>query len=186
MSLFKIILTWFSGINKSIPKEDERVISPSNVTARDFPKEFTLVELMHSNTADNLGISNTPNQQEMFNMYTLVQQGLLPIRELCGNKPMPVTSCFRNEQVNRAVGGSPTSAHRYGLAADFTVKGIPVKQVCQMIIDSGLSFDQLIYEQGAHSQWIHFGFNTKGNEHNRRQVLSKKYNTGYVQGLVDL
>ena len=111
---------------------------------------FTLAELTRTDT----GLPNSPNADQMANIERLA--GVLEkVRGVLGGKPLIVTSAFRSPAVNRAVGGSPTSAHVHGLAADFTCPryGSPL-QVCMAIEESGIEFDQLIHEYG---RWIHLG-----------------------------
>lgn len=111
---------------------------------------FTLAEL----TVTNTGLANTPNADQLANIERLAAT-LERVRRVLGGKPLIVTSAFRSPAVNRAVGGSPTSAHVHGLAADFTCPryGSPL-QVCMAIEESGIEFDQLIHE---YDRWVHLG-----------------------------
>ena len=111
---------------------------------------FTLAELTRTDT----GLANGPNADQLANLGRLAAT-LERVRKVLGGKPLIVTSAFRSPAVNRAVGGSPTSAHVHGLAADFTCPryGTPL-QVCMAIEGSGIEFDQLIHEYG---RWIHLG-----------------------------
>lgn len=143
---------------------------------------FTLRELTRSNTASNLGISNAPSVEHLTNLERLALT-LENVRTVLGNNPILISSGYRSLAVNRAVGGSTTSDHANGLAADFTCPAFgPVSKVCQAIIDSGIPFDQLIYEQGARSNWVHLGLGSRM----RQQVLSWSPNRGYVSGLQEL
>lgn len=139
---------------------------------------FTLEELTRSDAAARLGNPNNPNEKERRNLVRLAQT-LEQVRDVLGGKPIHISSGFRNERVNAAVGGSRTSAHRYGLAADFTCPQFgSVLDVCYAIRDSGIEFDQLIYEYG---RWIHLGLCDC--EKPRRQVLRIAQGTGYQHGL---
>lgn len=111
---------------------------------------FTLAEL----TVTNTGLANTPNADQLVNIERLAAT-LERVRRALGGKALIVTSAFRSPAVNRAVGGSPTSAHVHGLAADFTCPryGSPL-QVCMAIEESGIEFDQLIHE---YDRWVHLG-----------------------------
>ena len=80
-------------------------------------KYFTLKEMTKSDTAIRRRISNVPNEQEKQNIYQLVEKILDPLREAYG-KPIIVSSGFRCEKLNTAVGGSKTSQHKTGQAAD--------------------------------------------------------------------
>ena len=82
-------------------------------------KYFTIKELCKSSTAVQKGIDNTPNSEIVNNLEQLVDFILDPLREKYG-KPIKINSGYRCDRLNKAVGGSATSQHRYGLAADIT------------------------------------------------------------------
>ena len=98
------------------------------------------------------------------------------IRERWGG-PIIVTSGYRNEKLNRAVGGSPTSFHRLGLAADIHPKSGNILDLAKTIINSGVDYDQVILEYVTRDKdgyitdckWIHVGF---GRQSNRKQILA--------------
>ena len=124
---------------------------------------FTITELVKSDTAERQGINNTPDINSLDNLLELVFYVLQPLRDKLG-KPMIITSGFRSKKVNELVGGVSNSQHLYGQAADFVVNGMTPAQVVEFIKKSGVEFDQCIDE----GSWTHISFN-KG--HNRRQVL---------------
>ena len=125
---------------------------------------FTITELVKSDTAEKAGINNTPDINSLDNLLELIFYVLQPIRDKLG-KPMIITSGFRSKKVNELVGGVSNSQHLYGQAADFVVNGMTPEQVVEFVKKSGIEFDQLINE---YDQWTHISFN-KG--HNRKQVL---------------
>lgn len=136
-------------------------------------KHFTLREL----TKTSQKFDNTPNDQEVQNLIKTAVQ-MEAVRALLGNNPVVVSSGFRSERVNRAVGGSSTSAHRSGEAVDFVCVGFGnVTQVCHAIANSSIPFDQLIWE----GSWVHIGFRHHGKP--RRQVMTKRPGQPYVNGL---
>ena len=151
-------------------------------------ENFSLAELTRSDTAKRRGLSNTPNEHELGNI-TKTAEELEKIRAYIA-APIVVSSCFRSEAVNRAVGGSKTSAHRYGSAADIDAVGYTSPQLAEKILemrDKGLiTFDQLILEfpeRGA-GAWVHIGF--RWHSLMRNQVLTAKKvkgKTAYLQGL---
>lgn len=123
-------------------------------------KYFTIKELCKSKTATDLGIDNTPNEQQIANMEKLIDNLLDPIREMWG-KPIYVNSGFRSEALNNAVGGVPTSQHRFGQAADISVKSVSGnKELFDMILNSGLKFTQMISEKTTNKgcKWIHISY----------------------------
>ncbi|AYD82484.1 D-Ala-D-Ala carboxypeptidase family metallohydrolase [Achromobacter phage vB_AdeS_ART] len=144
---------------------------------------FTLEELIHSDTAKAKGIDNKPTRTEIANLMRLAQT-LEEVRNVLGGKAIIISSGYRGEELNKAVGGVSDSAHRYGLAADFICPayGSPY-EICKAISESGVMFDQLIYEIGPRSPWVHLGLRA-GNQ--RREVLTWKSGVGYRQGLQKL
>lgn len=124
---------------------------------------FTLEEMTRSPKAEAEGINNTPTLTELVNLQTTSLR-LDEVRKLLGH-PMLISSGYRGAALNKAIGGSATSAHLAGAAADFTCPGFgtPVK-VFARIRNSGIKFDQLILEK---NRWVHIGFGTK----NRGQCL---------------
>ena len=125
---------------------------------------FTISELVKSDTAEKAGINNTPDINSLDNLLKLIFYVLQPLRDKLG-KPMIITSGFRSKKVNELVGGVSNSGHLYGQACDFVVNGMTPAQVVEFVKNSGIEFDQLLNE---YNQWTHISFN-KG--HNRRQVL---------------
>lgn len=140
---------------------------------------FTLAELTVSQTAARQGIDNTPDSAALRNLRTLAQ-ALEVIRAKLGNKPIVVSSGYRCPALNTAIGGSKTSAHMQGLAADFTVPGHgTVLQTARAVAEAFSNFDQLILE---YNDWIHLGLPAPGKPP-RRELLSIGSQGKYVSGL---
>ncbi len=116
---------------------------------------FTLSEMTFSATAARKGISNVP-PQAIIDQLTLTADRMEKVRDLLGGKPIRILSGYRSEAVNRAVGGSPSSAHRTGHAVDFTCPefGTPA-QVASHLAKHLTGYDQIIEEFGS---WVHIGF----------------------------
>ena len=83
-------------------------------------KNFSYDELVYSATAERLKLDNTPNEKEIEFLRKLANEVLQPIRDKWG-RPIVVTSGFRSEKVNNAVGGVKNSQHRLGQAADLKI-----------------------------------------------------------------
>lgn len=128
-------------------------------------KYFTINELCKSSTATQRGIDNTPNQKVIHNLKALTDNILDPLREKYG-KPIRVNSGYRCDALNKVVGGSKTSQHCQGLAADITV-GSPDenKIIFGMIIAMNLPYDQIIDEKDF--DWVHVSYS----DNPRRQIL---------------
>lgn len=130
-------------------------------------KYFSLPELTVSETAARRGILNKPDAKAMENLKATAAV-MDEIREHLG-KPVLVTSGFRSEAVNAAIGGSKTSAHCKGLAVDFTCPGFGTPlEVARAVAAMGIEFDQLIHEFGS---WVHIGFAEPGKKP-RKQLLT--------------
>lgn len=127
---------------------------------------FTMSELIHSDIAEKYNISNIPDKKSLDNMLLLIVDCLQPLREYIG-KPMIISSGYRSPRLNGhpLINGASTSQHTLGEAADFTIKGLTIKQIIELVKASGVPFDQLINEKNI---WCHISYR-KGN--NRKQVL---------------
>jgi len=138
---------------------------------------FTLDELTFSDTAVRLGIDNSPSPEILKNLLTLAN-GLEDIRTLLGDKPLRISSGYRCKILNNVIGGSRTSAHMEGFAADFTCReyGSPLK-IVQALARMALSCDQLIQE----GTWVHVSFDPR----RRGEVLTAHFGqngTTYTKG----
>ena len=127
---------------------------------RKLSKNFTLGELIASDTAKKAGIDNTPTLLAISHLEELCINLLQPIRDAWG-KPIKVTSGFRCFRLNALVGGSPTSAHPLGWAVDIRpVSGSYAdfeKFVINFLKKSDLKWDQVIRETSGKSKWLHLG-----------------------------
>lgn len=147
---------------------------------------FSLAEMTKSDTALRLGMDNTPGDIELENMTRLCERVLQPVRDHFG-MGVKVNSGFRHPDVNAKVGGSKTSDHCKGMAADIEIPGIPNAELAEWI-RANLDFRQLIlefYTPGVpDSGWVHVSYNP---DDNKKQVLTATKQDGrtvYLNGLV--
>ena len=128
---------------------------------------FSLAELTHSATAARKGIANVAPPHIVDQLF-LTADRMEHVRTLLGDRPISVLSGYRSPEVNKAVGGSPTSAHRTGHAVDFICPsfGTPA-QVAAFLAKHLKDFDQIIEE---FDQWVHVGFGPS----KRRQLLTAR------------
>lgn len=147
---------------------------------------FSLAEMVKSDTALRLDMDNTPNEEQLNNLRVLCEEVLQPVREHYG-MGVKVNSGFRHPNVNAKVGGSKTSDHCKGMAADIEIPGIPNADLAKWIVDH-LTFKQVIlefYTPGIpDSGWVHVSYNP---EDNKKQVLTAVKQNGktvYLNGLV--
>lgn len=124
---------------------------------------FKFSELIYSEKAIKNNINNMPDIDSLDNMLDLIVYCLQPIRDYI-KKPMIITSGFRNIEVNKLVNGVKNSQHTKGQAVDFHINGLSIPKTIELIIKSGVEFDQLINE---HNNWVHISF-VKGK--NRKEI----------------
>lgn len=138
-------------------------------------KHFTISELIKSDTAIKNRIWNGANREVEDNLIALVAAVLDPLREKYG-KAIHVSSGYRCPAVNKGVGGSLTSQHMQGEAADIYVDAGAKGnfEIGKLIVKLG-NFDQVIFENvGANDllpQWIHVSWKRSG--YNRHQIRKK-------------
>ena len=133
---------------------------------------FTIEELYASETAKRLGIDNKPTTQKMIHLVYLAAYVLEPLR-VAMNRPIHISSGYRCEKLNKAVGGVYNSQHLKGQAVDIDIQGDLEfgKKVFNYIKDH-LPFDQLIWEHNkAGTYWVHVSFVYPDFGRNRKQVI---------------
>lgn len=118
-------------------------------------KYFTIEELTRSTTATAKGIDNTPTPEIKANLERLVEKVLDPLREKYG-KPITVNSGYRCPELNKAVGGSKTSDHVKGFAADLTGGSKQENEKIFNIIRDNFAWTQLINERDF--SWVHVSY----------------------------
>lgn len=137
-------------------------------------RDFILSEFTDTDT----GLPNNPSQDEIRNLKLLVQKVLQPVRDKFG--VINVTSGYRSPMVNSAVGGSATSDHVHGRAADIQCEDMAT---AFKYIRKNLSFKQLIWEFGTDAQpkWIHVAYDANNNKGEVLKAIKKGGKTKYVQ-----
>jgi hypothetical protein len=135
-------------------------------------KNLSLAEVTKSATAKRQGIANEPTIDHLESLKAVAENIFQPIREefMC---PIFVSSGYRSEALNEAIGGSKTSQHSKGEALDLDadVYGVITNaDIFNFVLDR-LDFDQLIWEFGTdeNPDWVHVSFKKEGR--NRMQVL---------------
>jgi len=132
-------------------------------------QNFTVREFTRSPTAARMGLDNSIEQgsAEHRALVALVDHVLQPMRTLLG-VPLVITSGFRGDELNEAVGGVPTSQHRLGEAADICSARYEPIDLAQQFINAVVPFDQLIVE---HDQAVVHVSHSR--DHNRGEVLTR-------------
>ncbi|MGL5656867.1 MAG: D-Ala-D-Ala carboxypeptidase family metallohydrolase [Fusobacteriaceae bacterium] len=135
-------------------------------------KYFSENELVVSTTGSKLGIKNIPNAKEKeYAFYTAKRMD--EVREYLGVQ-LIVLSWFRCQELNDAVKGSKTSAHRYALAVDNYSNQISTKMMYEKLLkamkEGKLQFDQLIYY--PKQNFIHCGFKLDKKEERKQTWIN--------------
>lgn len=115
---------------------------------------FTLAEFTRSQTAARYGIDMSVSESIKDRLAWLCRAFLEPIRSEL-DASIHITSGYRTPELNQRIGGSRSSAHMLGLAADFVAVGYSPKQIFKIVQEMKFSvnFDQLILER----TWVHLG-----------------------------
>ena len=146
-------------------------------------KYFTLAQCLYSNTAQKQGIRNVPGvdgstfpidgHQIKENINLTMRYCVNPIKDVFPG--IIITSMYRSGKLNTAIGGSPTSQHCFGMAADIKdLNGTPTSDLFNWIVDNIPAWDQVIWEfpeRGSRS-WVHISYNKDRNR--RRTTLASK------------
>ncbi len=140
-------------------------------------RHFTLEELTFSQTASRKGIDNKP-PLEVVTHLTRLAYCMEQVRALLGG-PVRITSGYRSQALNAAIGGAKNSAHMNGYAADFVCPsfGSPL-EIVKAIAASSINFDQCIQE----GSWAHISFDPAM----RCEVLTAHFHNGeayYTEGV---
>ncbi len=136
---------------------------------------FAKWEFEKSEYAQRQGIDNTIPKQYMYNAK-LVAELMEKVRDLLGDKPIIVNSCYRNPVVNNAVGGARASEHLKAMACDFICPqfGTPL-EIAKKIASSDLQYGQLIQE----GTWVHISLPVRFHRENLTMKKGK-----YFKGIV--
>ena len=126
-------------------------------------RNFSLSELIKSDTAIRHGIDNNPNADQIEKLKLLCENILQPVRDHFGR--VTVTSCFRAPELCEKINSSINSQHTRAEAADFEVMGTSNAEVFDWI-KANLDWDQMIlefYTPGEpNSGWIHCSWIPEG------------------------
>ena len=149
-------------------------------------KNFTLSELTKSADAIRKGLDNSPSQQVVDNLTLLATNVLQPIRDHF-NKPVTINSGYRSKAVNASVGGSITSDHCKGMAADIEIAGVDNAALAKHIVDT-YKFTQTIlefYTPGIpDSGWVHVSYDVNNLKGQVLTAIKRDNKTVYLPGLV--
>ena len=112
---------------------------------------FTLGEMARTDNRNLLSENQAQSLAYFDNLQKLCAEILEPVRELLG-MPVQVTSGFRCIRLNALIGGSPTSQHCHGEAADTVYGEYNLREIFNEIAWSSIPYSQIIYE---FESWVH-------------------------------
>lgn len=141
----------------------------------------TYREATESYTAKKIGIKNIPTEDHMFNMITLCTEIFEPLRKWVGG-PIKISSFYRSDELNKAIGGSKSSQHCTGHAMDIDdVYGHKTNAEMFDFIVTHLDFDQIIWEFGDNNNpdWVHVSYVENNNRRNALKAVKEKGKTIY-------
>jgi hypothetical protein len=126
-------------------------------------RNFTLQELIKSDTAIRKGINNNPSAGQVEKLKLLCENILQPVRDHFGR--VQITSGYRSPELCIAVNSSLDSQHTKAEAADFECPDIDNAELADWI-HKNLEYDQLILEfyipGEPNSGWIHCSYIPEG------------------------
>lgn len=143
---------------------------------------FSLEELTLSNTAIRAGVDNTPPAKVVLCLIHLASV-LEVVRQIVNGKPIHINSGYRSLRLNQMIGGSKSSAHVLGLAADIICPefGTPL-ELCTALSKEAdpLNYDQIIHE---YKSWCHIGLAKEGEKARQELLTIKSDGKGYRMGI---
>lgn len=141
-------------------------------------RHFELSEFLESDVAKSRKIDNTPTFEVVDHICELVENFLEPLRGALG-LPIVINSGYRSAKLNKAVGGSDTSAHPLGYAADISCPYMAFSKFRDFVVEwakkTKPKFDQILLEteKSTGKQWIHIGLkNRQGQQRGQIKVMN--------------
>ena len=144
-------------------------------------KNFSLIELTKSQTAERKGIDNTPSPTHQENLKSLCTAILQPVRDHF-SKVVTISSGYRSPELCTAIGSKITSQHAKGQAADFEIFGVSNKELADWI-HYNINYDQLILEywkeSDPNSGWVHCSYSESNNRSQYLRAYKENGSTKY-------
>ena len=145
-------------------------------------EHISLKEATKSNTAQRLGINNFPDNDTLVTMQITAEHVFEPLRNHF-NEPICITSFYRSEELNKAIGGSSRSQHCKGEAIDIDdVYSKATNADFFNYIKNKLEYDQLIWEFGddENPAWVHVSYSLGKNRMRILRAIKENGKTKYI------
>ena len=155
-----------------------------------FTTHFDTEQLLSSETASKNGFTEqfSPPDAVLTNLKDLCENVLEPLREKLG-RPVKVSSGYRCQRLNEAIGGEPNSQHRCtggNAAADTVAADMDIQDWYYFIKTSGIAFDELIIEHDSHwNMWCHISYDRNKPMQRGICMIGKKLDTGGTECVAD-
>lgn len=148
-----------------------------------YPPHFSKEELTRSQTATRNEIDNTPDDEaNLVRLAWFLESLRQRIRMNVDKRAfIIVSSGYRCPELNLIIGGSKTSAHMKGLAADITCPSLTPLELAEFIRDNMEEYDQVIHEFG---RWVHIGLSSDVNRLQELTAIKENGKTVYKTGLM--
>lgn len=131
---------------------------------------FILQEFTDSATAKKHKVNNVPTLSAVRNLLLLCECVLEPLRKKCG--PIHISSGYRTAELNGLVGGSATSQHMTGQAADIACPDRATANKYHAVLKK-LDFDQLIWEEENGKIWLHVSYVSQAKNRHNKLIIQK-------------
>jgi hypothetical protein len=155
-----------------------------------WPPHFSLAEFTRSQTAARKGIDNSPpdiqTEANIIRTAWFLETLRSKLRVKYGKVMyIIISSGYRCPELNAAIGGSKTSAHMRGLAADISCPGLTPLELARFIADNMIEedFDQVIHEFG---RWVHLGLSDSLPRQQLLTAMKSNGRTVYKPGLLEI
>lgn len=139
-------------------------------------KYFSIQEFEYSATAKAKGIDNSIPENIKQDIIMLIENILDPLVDAWGSEII-ISSGYRGLLLNKVIGGSNTSAHTVGGAADLVPKNGRISEFKQFVMDwlknNNILFDQYINEIKTNSEWVHIGIKNHSGQQRKQYMLYK-------------
>lgn len=150
--------------------------------SEEVSKYLTVEKATKSDTAKKNNVKNNIDKEEHYENLMYLGCNIYDVLYEHFGSNLCINSCYRNEKVNKLVGGSSKSQHCNGQAIDLSVNGkYRNREIIQYIFDNKLDYDQIIWEYGdnVNPAWVHVSLKKENNRKKLTQAVKSAGKTHY-------